>query len=187
MLAFGFGVAAKALPCGLTGQDSTARHASTYSATRAPIDTRLRSRCNHPTLSSICSPDTGALSGRSTTRHLTRGRSCLGYRVRFQPRLSRGAGSVGSAVRRFRRPGAEGAHRSTSSSARGRGQVGPAREDRGAAAASRLRGPGAGTFQRAHGAVPAARRGRQHADLPALERRGSPTCRGVKRAGRASR
>ena len=88
-------------------------------------------------------------------------------RVRLQPRLPRGAGALGGAVRRLRQQRA-GDHRPVPQ--RRRGQVGPAVRPR-AAAAARLRGAGARALQRPHRALPAAGRRGQPAGLPAVDRR----------------
>ena len=89
------------------------------------------------------------------------------FRIRLQPRFSRGAGAVGGAVRRFRQRRADH-HRPVHR--RERRQVESA-FGRGDASAARLRRAGAGTFERAHRALSAARRARQHPDLPAFDRR----------------
>ncbi len=88
-------------------------------------------------------------------------------RIRLQPRLPRIAGPVGSPVRRLRQRCASH-HRPVHQ--RRRSQVESALRP-GHAAASRLRRPGTGTFQRPHRALHPTRRQTQHPDRAALQRR----------------
>ncbi len=91
----------------------------------------------------------------------------LGIRIRVQPRFSGGAGALGSAVRRFCQRRADH-HRPVRGG--GRRQMEFAL-GRGAAAAARIRRAGAGAFERADRAFPAACGARQYSGLPALDRR----------------
>src|SRR6202789_1951906 len=88
-------------------------------------------------------------------------------RIRLLTGLSRGARPLGGAVRRLRKRRADHhgpVHRGK------RSQVGPALGPRHAPSA-RLRRPRPGALQRAHRALPAACRKRQHSDMSAFKRR----------------
>ena len=93
--------------------------------------------------------------------------AALAFEYRLQPRLSRSAGALGSAVRRLRQRRA-GRHRPVPQ--RGRRQVEPALGSR-AAAAARLRRAGPRALQRQDRTVPAIRRRGQPAGVPAVHRR----------------
>ena len=82
-------------------------------------------------------------------------------RVRLQRRLARGARAVGGPVRRLRQRRA-GHHRPVH---RVGARTSGARSRPGAAAAARVRGAGPRALERAHRAVPAALRRRQHSGL----------------------
>ena len=142
---------------GLTGQDS--RRGTFNQRHSVLID--IENDEEYVPLAHVCRARAGA--GRDLQLGALRGGGA-GLRVRLQPRLSGGAGALGGAVRRLRQRRADH-HRPVHQ--RRRGQVGPAL-GRGPAASARLRGAGAGAFQRPHRALSAALRRGQHAGLPAV-------------------
>ena len=139
-LAFG-SLALQGTPIRLSGQDS---RRGTFNQRHSVLIDIVDEKEYVPLVSSRSRPGTG----RDLQLRAVRSRG-HGLRVRLLPRLSRGAGHVGGAVRRLRQRRADH-HRPVHR--RRRRQVGPAHRT-GAAAAARPRRPGAGALQRPHRAL----------------------------------